>query len=260
MRKIADHTLTQENQFDHTPSREMGPIKPPVGKTTITHIDKDGFWALMAQAREQCGANVHSEYLWLEEKLSSMMPEQALRFQLFMRGYRDAAYKYGLWNAACVLSQGCSDDGFIDFRCWLIAQGKEVYLNALKDPDSLANVEPYDDCAFEGLSYLGDSIYEEMTGRSTYDESIPQTLQAELAAVESEITYGVHIDYPLEWHELESHLPKLCAKYLTPEIIQENIAQGAMIWNPGSLEVRLLRELHGPKRDKAQRRKGGDAR
>ena len=226
----------------------------------ITHIDKDGFWALMAHAREKCGPDVHREYLWLEEKLSAMLPEQIHRFQLFMRGYRDAAYKYGLWNAACVLAHGCSDDGFIDFRCWLIAQGKGVYMNALKDPDSLVNVEPYDECAFEWLSYLGDSVYEAKTGRSTYDEAIPQTLQAELSEAKSEITYGPHIDYPLEWHELESRLPKLCARYLTPEIIRKNIAQGAMIWNPGSFEVQRLREMHGPKREKAQRRKGGNAR
>ncbi|EKC76209.1 hypothetical protein LEA_04821 [human gut metagenome] len=51
-------------------------------------------------------------------------------------------------NTACgtpssvIKEYGCSDDGFIDFRAWLIAQGKEVYMNALRDPDTLADIEP----------------------------------------------------------------------------------------------------------------------
>ena len=72
---------------------------------------------------------------------------------------------------------GCSDDGFIDFRAWLIAQGKEVYMNALRDPDTLADIEPYGDCCFECLSYVGDYAYEQLTGRSAYDEMEPDRIE-----------------------------------------------------------------------------------
>ena len=36
------------------------------------------------------------------------------------------------------MKNGCSDDSFLDFRAWLIAQGKETYLEALRDPDTLS--------------------------------------------------------------------------------------------------------------------------
>jgi hypothetical protein len=34
---------------------------------------------------------------------------------------------------------GCSDDGFIDFRNWLVKSGKKVCLAALENPDGLCD-------------------------------------------------------------------------------------------------------------------------
>ena len=67
---------------------------------------------------------------------------------------------YGLWTAASLMCDGCSDDGFTDFRAWLIAQGKDAYMSALADPDSLAELEVYDGCRFEELTYAGDKALE----------------------------------------------------------------------------------------------------
>ena len=47
-------------------------------------------------------------------------------------------YRYDLWAAACLIGGGCSDDGFIDFRAWLIAQGHDWYQKAAASSDSLA--------------------------------------------------------------------------------------------------------------------------
>ena len=44
-----------------------------------------------------------------------------------------------LWAAAYMICGGCSDDGFRDFRAWLIAQGREVFKGAVPNPDSLAD-------------------------------------------------------------------------------------------------------------------------
>ena len=77
---------------------------------------------------------------YTDEQRRRCTSEQAKRFDTMARVYMDLAYQYGLWTAANVMERGgCSDDGFMDFRAWLVAQGKEVYLAALADPDSLAN-------------------------------------------------------------------------------------------------------------------------
>ena len=112
----------------------------------VTEINKDTFWTLIDQAKEAPG----DPNEWLMKKLMSMGPEQAKRFDTIARVYMDAAYQYGLWTAASVMDRcGCSDDGFLDFRAWLIGQGRKVYMDALKDPDSLADAPSYEDFRFD---------------------------------------------------------------------------------------------------------------
>ena len=133
----------------------------------MTEIYKDTFWKLLREAKDACGQDMDAMTEYLKDCLVSMGPEQAQNFHDIIHAYEDLADKFGLWDAAGVMKEsGCSDDGFIDFRAWLIAQGKKVYLAALADPDSLANVEPYGDCCFEELSYVGDYAYEQLTGKS----------------------------------------------------------------------------------------------
>jgi len=50
------------------------------------------------------------------------------------------ANTWKLWGAAYLANDGCSDDGFLYFRAWLITQGKDIFEQVCKDPDSLAHV------------------------------------------------------------------------------------------------------------------------
>ena len=109
----------------------------------------------------------------LQDRLMSMGPEQAQAFHDILHIYEELADQYGLWDAASIMMEWCSDDGFIDFRAWLIAQGREVYLAALKDPDSLADVEPYGNCCFESLTYVGDAAYRQLTGENINENADP---------------------------------------------------------------------------------------
>ena len=124
---------------------------------------------------------------------------------------------------------GCSDDGFIDFRAWLIYQGKEVYLNALKNPDSLAEIEEHGECEFERLCYIGDEAYMEQTGRSAYKDCTLHMQEEILAEILKNIQYSPFIEYPLEFSNAEVILPKLCEKYLTEERIAYEQSNSA--WN-----------------------------
>ena len=141
-------------------------------------MSKDAFWALIQEAKTACGQDLDAMEGHLRERLVSMGPAAAKNFHDILQTYEDLADQYGLWDAVSVIKEyGCSDDGFIDFRAWLIAQGKEVYMNALRDPDTLADIEPYGDCCFECLSYVGDYAYEQLTGRSAYDEMEPDRIE-----------------------------------------------------------------------------------
>ena len=86
----------------------------------ITEINKETFWQFIEEAKEQCGQDMDAEICWLKAGLLRMQPEQVLKFHAIMHGYQEAAYKYGLWTAASLLMDGCTDDLFIRNvkLCW----------------------------------------------------------------------------------------------------------------------------------------------
>lgn len=214
----------------------------------VTEVTKDVFWTLIDQAKEHPGGP--SE--WLLEQLVGLGPEQAKRFDTMARVYMDLAYQYGLWSAASVICGGCTDDGFIDFRNWLVSQGRAVYMAALKDPDSLADAPEYHNCRFDSLPYMGDHAYEELTGRNTYEDFDPEqyrTLKVELAR---DIVYGEGINYPYDLADIPTYVPRLCARYLTPEEIKGLAQSRHCTWNLTDPDILAARR--GPKSNRVTRK------
>ena len=228
-------------------------------KEPITEINKESFWDLIHEAKNACGQDMDAMLTYLKDRLVSMGPEQAQNFHDILHAYEDLADKFGLWDAAGVMKEyGCSDDGFIDFRAWLIAQGRDVYLSALADPDSLAEVIPYGDCCFETLSYVGDYAYEQLTDKSAYDQTDQTRYETLLAELEQDIVYKGGIEFPREGPELKQYLPRLCAAHPGWD--------GKTRWNVRQKEMRDLiragkaydQQQMAPK--KKQHRRGGEAR
>ena len=207
----------------------------------VTEINKDTFWTMIAQGRECCGKNAYKLAQWLEDRLIEMGPAQALNFDYIAHCYRAMAYKYGLWNAASIMCNGCTDDGFTDFRGWLIAQGREVYMAALKDPDSLAEVPAGGDYYCETLCYVGSYAYEQLTGRIIDEEFDPDVSCAVSEKIKPDIEYGDGIDYPYTWSETAAYLPKLCAKYLKPGELEWHIKNHNDTWNITTPEIQTAR-------------------
>lgn len=228
-------------------------------RPAVTEITPDTFWALIDQAKGAYGEDQRASAYWLTEQLIQMGPEQALHFHDIMHGYMELADKYGLLNAAVlILEDGCYHDGFEDFCAWLIAQGKEVYLAALKDPDSLADVPAYGDCRFEALLYVGDMAYERLTGCGIDDDDARDARQQLLAELRRDIVYGAGIEYPHEWTEVAAYLPRLCAAHTTPEELRACARRGRL-WNHDDPAIQKARAA-APKKKKPKRSKGGDAR
>ena len=184
--------------------------------------------------------------------------ELAALYQPILRAHGIEVTDEVAGRAAGIMKEyGCSDDGFIDFRAWLIAQGREVYFAALADPDSLADVVPYGDCCFEQLSYVGDYVYEQLTGKSAYDQTDWSAYEALLMKLEQDIVYKDGIEFPREGADLKKYLPRLCAKH--PEW------DGQTRWNLQLKEIRDL--IHAGKdydrrqtSNKKKRSRGGEAR
>lgn len=200
-------------------------------------MNKDTFWDLIQTAKRQFGQDMDAAEVWLTDELVKRGPEAAQSFHDIMHAYSDLADRYGLWDAASIIKEyGCGDDGFLDFRSWLIAQGKDVYLAALKDPDSLAEVTPYGDCCFECLAYVGEYAYQRLTGRSAYDDTDRDAFQILREELGQEITYKDGIEYPREPRDLPAFLPKLCTNYGGPD----RFSVQASAWNH---DLHVIRKL-----------------
>ena len=76
----------------------------------------------------------------LLQLLSGLPRREVMEFHRFFSDQFHRAYRWDLWRAAYLIGGGCSDDGFTDFRYWLISMGREAFEAALENPDSLASV------------------------------------------------------------------------------------------------------------------------
>ena len=142
--------------------------------------------------------------------LTGRGPSEIVDFGHWWSVARQHAYTSGLWAAAYLMMGGCSDDGFIDFRSWLVLRGQTAYYAALANPEALADVdlkeheEPSCEC------YPDTAAYKAATG---------QDAKAYFAAVE--VKYGRFTHGALagdDWNfddpdEMRRRLPKLFGLY-----------------------------------------------
>lgn len=225
-----------------------------MGKENITEINPDYFWKLIEEMKEYCGQDMERSAQWIMNRLCKLPPEQVLQFHLILQGYKEAANKYGLWTVAGLIKDtGCSDDGFIDFRAWLIAQGKDVYMAALENPDSLSDIKQYGSCEFESFNYVASKAYEELTGRDAYRDYT----DAEMKRVQKELLQGIHyhpmIEYPLNPPEAAVVYPKAGERFAQKYDI--NNPAFASVWNTSLPELKKLaeegkREAHKYQKDR----------
>ncbi|MCZ0209984.1 DUF4240 domain-containing protein [Streptomyces achromogenes] len=131
-------------------------------------MDETEFWELIDSTRQAAGGDPEEQADLLVERLLALDPERVLDFARHFEARYNRAYRWDLWGAAWLLLDGCSDDAFDFFRCWLIGQGREVFEGALHDPDALAGLLGEFDEEIDGdgeeLGYAADEAYEQLTG------------------------------------------------------------------------------------------------
>jgi hypothetical protein len=155
-------------------------------------------WRLIEASREDSGGDLDEMVDALTQRLASLPPSDIVAFDKQLGALLDRAYDWGLWGAAYVINGGCSDDGFLYFRAWLVAQGQAVYEAALADPESLVDVaEP--DAELEALLGVAENAYQEATG-----EELPVRENTEPSEPRGEAW---------EEDELEERFPRLSERF-----------------------------------------------
>jgi hypothetical protein len=134
-------------------------------------MNKENFWKIIDSSRKAAENDPEVQIDTLGEALSGLSPEEIISFDLCMTEYYVRAYTWGLWGAAYVIGGGCSDDGFMDFRGWLVSKGEKVYEAALDNPETLVKVvkEEDGDGQIEGLLYVAKQVWCKKTGKELGD-------------------------------------------------------------------------------------------
>jgi hypothetical protein len=102
-------------------------------------MDQNAFWALIGQTSVEANGVIDKQVTALVRELSRLTIEDIIQFEGHLVAYTRMAYDARLFAAGNLLDE-LSDDGFIDFRFWLILRGQEAYFKCLEDPEALTEI------------------------------------------------------------------------------------------------------------------------
>ncbi|WP_338844794.1 DUF4240 domain-containing protein [Massilia sp. W12] len=173
------------------------------------------FWNLVEEVKQEAGIDPDERAACLKDKLLSLTPEQVAAFQFWFDKAFNRADHWDLWGAAYVIGGGCSDDGFMDFRAWLISEGREHFEQALEDADSMADWELPEYCEAESYAYAAQEAFEELGGEDI-EEAVAELDIHEEDQDEEEDYQGTRGE-PWEEEDLEERFPRLSERFAYTE-------------------------------------------
>lgn len=110
-------------------------------------MTRQQFWNIIESCFDQkIGGD--GEVAKLELILRELSRSEVVSLQENLRTVMAQAYSWELIAGACFLGCGQSDDGFEDFRAWLVSRGRETFERALNDVNVLAQF-PYQESPTE---------------------------------------------------------------------------------------------------------------
>ncbi len=124
------------------------------------------------------------------------------------------AYVFPLLAANFVISSYVSDDGFEEFRAWLVSKGKLSFQNAVDSPETIADwleKEEVDEVEGHKLLNIADEVYAELGGEEE------EFYKSVIFPPEPDI----NMTWPENKSEFQLEYPKLVAKFWNQQKIQE---------------------------------------
>ena len=127
-------------------------------------MKKEQFWQIIDETNRSMQDHDQETYFCrIVEALLHREREDILDWQEILNEYGRAAYRSDLWDKSLELGIHSEEEGFSSFRLWLVSRGKDVYLNVLRNPQTLeALVQTCEEPHFEKLDYA--AYYMSTTG------------------------------------------------------------------------------------------------
>jgi Protein of unknown function (DUF4240) len=171
-------------------------------------VDQDRFWGLVEAAGAGSGGDCGVQATQLAALLEQLPAEEIIAFERRSVRLLGEANHWDLWGAAYQINGGCSDDGFLYFRGWLLTQGWAIWEAAVRDPDSLAThpaVTTQAALECEDILYVASVAYQARTGKELDRGLVGEDLAGFTRP------RGTHWDFEDD-NEIRRRLPRLRAR------------------------------------------------
>ena len=164
-------------------------------------MKKEDFWNLIDETNQLCPTHDQESIMAVAtDKLLKLSVKDILDFHMIQQEYLGAAYRNDLHAASEAMGATPSYDGLQAFIYWLISRGKEVFINAVNDPDTLADVpKAGEKIEFRSFGFAAYTAYS-----MKMDRIDPENMSDIYSALNS-------LDYdglaPETWEAIHSELP-----------------------------------------------------
>jgi hypothetical protein len=172
----------------------------------------DDFWAVIGRATADRPASPAEVAKRAAADLATREPEEIVAWARHLDKVMVASGTEDLWAAAYLIHGGCTEEGFDNFRGWLIAHGREAVARSVKSPDSLAEMPAVRAAAENGAVFEAEEVL------SIAAEAYQQATGSEMPVGETPVTRPAAADL---WdfdneEEMQKRLPRLSALFLEP--------------------------------------------
>lgn len=181
-------------------------------------MNENQFWTLIEHSRQVSQGDIDEQTEIIRTALTELGCDTIVEFENHLNSYISALSRFDVLAANFMIQSYVSDDGFEDFRAWLILNGKTRFEAALKNIESIAEWLERDDVDnIDGSRFVTIAVqaYEDAGGNS--DEFYKQ------------IAFAKEVDFEQTWPDnkqgFESKWPLLCKKFWNQARIEEMHAE-----------------------------------
>lgn len=138
-------------------------VLQPVGEKLL--IDRDSFWTVISEAIATTRGNLDAFEKTLSRELMNRRHKEIREFSRHFCELLEESCNWDVYGAAIAI--GCdSEDAFLDFRRWIVFQGRRQFIKILADPDYLGSYARNSDPVEHWYSeFHPGAVYEKVTGR-----------------------------------------------------------------------------------------------
>lgn len=165
------------------------------------------FWKIIAQSKEE-RTNFTNQIEILTNQISLLEERDIIEFEYILREVLAKSYHFNILAAAKIVYGYVSDDDFLYFRCRLIAEGKELFLKSIKNPEIIPKIDLIE-LEGEDMLYITDNAFIKKFGSET-EKELPRDIAIDYLNYDD--GYEIKGENWKE-HELKIKYPKLWKKY-----------------------------------------------